>query len=109
MLRNAIARRLAKPITRQVLALALLILPYATAQAQRTDAVREAAIVWRDKPYSAFEPLSTAQGHKIERDSMVSGLHIIARTNFGGRTGPDSKRRWAGGADPRPEGLAAGE
>jgi gamma-glutamyltranspeptidase / glutathione hydrolase len=66
-------------------------------------------LLWRDKPASAFEPLSSAQGHKIERDSMVSGLHIIARTNFGGRTGPDSKRRWAGGADPRPEGLAAGE
>jgi hypothetical protein len=51
----------------------------------------------------------TVQGRKIDRDAMVSGLHIIARTNFGGRSGTDANRKWAGGADPRPEGLAAGE
>jgi gamma-glutamyltranspeptidase len=66
------------------------------------------ALLWRGKPSSAFWPL-TAQGHRIDRDAMVSGLHIIARSNFGGRVGADSKRKWAGGADPRPEGLAAGE
>jgi gamma-glutamyltranspeptidase / glutathione hydrolase len=67
------------------------------------------SLLWRGKPGSAFEPLTATYGHKIDRDALVSGLHIIARTNFGGRAGADSKRRWAGGADPRPEGLAAGE
>jgi hypothetical protein len=47
------------------------------------------ALLWRGEPSSAFEPL-TALGHKIDRDAMVSGLHIIARTNLGGRVGADS-------------------
>ena len=33
-----------------------------------------------------------------------AGLGVL-----GGRVGADSKRKWAGGADPRPEGLAAGD
>ncbi|MFN3869413.1 MAG: gamma-glutamyltransferase, partial [Hyphomicrobiaceae bacterium] len=41
----------------------------------------------------------TARGHRVVRDDLTSGLHIVMRRNG----------RLEGGADPRREGLATGD
>ena len=44
------------------------------------------------------------QGHQVAEIEMTSGTQAIMR-----KTGPDGKSVWAGGADPRREGVALGE
>jgi gamma-glutamyltranspeptidase/glutathione hydrolase len=45
-----------------------------------------------------------ARGHEINLIPMASGLHGIVRVRL-----PDGRRAWAGGADPRREGVALGD
>lgn len=47
----------------------------------------------------AMKPRLQALGHEVKTDDMTSGLHVIVRRD----------RRWVGAADPRREGVAAGE
>jgi gamma-glutamyltranspeptidase/glutathione hydrolase len=45
-----------------------------------------------------------ARGHEVREIPMVSGLQGIVRVRL-----PDGRRAWAGGADPRREGVALGD
>ena len=45
-----------------------------------------------------------ARGHDVREIDMASGLQGIVRIRL-----PDGSRGWAGGADPRREGVALGD
>jgi gamma-glutamyltranspeptidase/glutathione hydrolase len=45
-----------------------------------------------------------ARGHEVREIPMVSGLQGIVRVRL-----PDGRHAWAGGADPRREGVALGD
>jgi gamma-glutamyltranspeptidase/glutathione hydrolase len=53
--------------------------------------------------YSLIEGLQ-ARGHEVREIPMTSGLQGIVRVRL-----PDGRRAWAGGADPRREGVALGD
>jgi gamma-glutamyltranspeptidase/glutathione hydrolase len=45
-----------------------------------------------------------ARGHEVREIPMTSGLQGIVRVHL-----PDGRWAWAGGADPRREGVALGD
>jgi len=45
-----------------------------------------------------------ARGHEVREIPMTSGLQGIVRVRL-----PEGRRAWAGGADPRREGVALGD
>jgi gamma-glutamyltranspeptidase/glutathione hydrolase len=45
-----------------------------------------------------------ARGHEVREIPMASGLQGIVRVRL-----PEGRRGWAGGADPRREGVALGD
>ena len=93
---NYVARALVGLLDGKLAASAAVALPHVGPRPGATDVERGTAA-------EAMTAELEKRGHVISKSEMTSGTHLIVRETVGGKSG------WAGGVDPRREGVAAGE
>ncbi len=93
---NYVARALVGLLDGKLDASAAVALPHVGPRPGATDVERGTAA-------EAMTAELEKRGHVISKSEMTSGTHLIVRETVAGKSG------WAGGVDPRREGVAAGE